>query len=75
MIFWSGFSSNEINGQIAYLTSNAVRISEVLHQRWEGLIQLITQWNRRYRDLNVILGPVFDHNRDTLANDLPTFRR
>ncbi|XP_066960848.1 venom phosphodiesterase-like [Macrobrachium rosenbergii] len=63
------FSSNEGVAQLAYLMSNAVPASNQLIKRWKQLLLMVTQWSKWLNQLNVIVGPVFDYDSNTFADD------
>ena len=35
---------------------------------WKGLFNHIAEWTRKYETLHVMVGPVFDHDSDGLAD-------
>ncbi|XP_069167904.1 venom phosphodiesterase-like isoform X2 [Procambarus clarkii] len=73
-LFPPGFSWNTSVPQIPFLVSNAVPASRQLIYRWEALLQeLVPAWLALYGPLNLVLGPVFDNNADSLPDDFHNF--
>nr|XP_045626408.1 venom phosphodiesterase-like [Procambarus clarkii] len=73
-LFPPGFSWNTSVPQIPFLVSNAVPASKQLIYRWEALLQeLVPAWLALYGPLNLVLGPVFDNNADSLPDDFHNF--
>lgn len=54
--------------------SNAIPQTPTLTQRWQQLLYLVNSWVKKYGVVNVLAGPVFDHDADTFADDLYTVR-
>ncbi|KAK4288129.1 hypothetical protein Pmani_038829 [Petrolisthes manimaculis] len=70
-LFPQQFSSmSSTNGELSYLISNALPVTSALRERLDHLEKLLNTWTNRYSALNVVAGPVFDSDADTLADDL-----
>ncbi|XP_045626409.2 venom phosphodiesterase isoform X1 [Procambarus clarkii] len=73
-LFPPGFSWNASLPRLPFLVSNAVPASKQLIYRWEALLQeLVPAWLALYGPLNLVLGPVFDNNADSLPDDFHNF--
>ena len=68
------FTSEEKCGQLAFLASNTVPLSAFLGSRWRELLGFVSHWTRRYSVINVVLGPVFDYDADSFADDPSTIK-
>ncbi|XP_045128469.1 venom phosphodiesterase 2-like [Portunus trituberculatus] len=68
-LFPPEFTSKAECGQLAFLASNTVPISSFLGSRWSELLGFVHHWARRYSTINVVLGPVFDYDADSFADD------
>lgn len=51
------------------LSSNAVVMSGHLKWSWDVLVRALGEWRSRYGALNVVVGPVFDSDGDTLKDN------
>ncbi|KAK7074142.1 hypothetical protein SK128_018583 [Halocaridina rubra] len=72
-LFPHAYNSN-VN-RTSHLISNAIPVSQDIKHRWRGLMgTLVPAWLASQGPLNVILGPVFDHNSDSLPDDFAAFR-
>ncbi|XP_069938908.1 venom phosphodiesterase-like isoform X2 [Cherax quadricarinatus] len=69
-LFPPEFSSRRENQNLSYLITNAVPFTSQLTQRWQQLINFIGIWMQMYGTLNIISGPVFDYDADTLADNM-----
>lgn len=66
--------SQEEHGQLPFLLSNALPFSKQLKGRWQELMDFLVKWQHLYGPLNVVTGPVFDYDADSLADDITTLR-
>nr|XP_053627665.1 venom phosphodiesterase-like [Cherax quadricarinatus] len=73
-LFPPEFSSRRENQNLSYLITNAVPFTSQLTQRWQQLINFIGIWMQMYGTLNIISGPVFDYDADTLADNMLNLR-
>ncbi|KAK4327360.1 hypothetical protein Pmani_002188 [Petrolisthes manimaculis] len=64
--------SHDEHKQLPFLLSNALPFSNQLKGRWQELMDFIVKWQQLYGPLNVITGPVFDFDADSLADDITT---
>ena len=55
---------------LTHLTSNAVPMSKELSSHWSFLRNVIADWMLTYSTLNVVMGPVYDYDSDTFADDV-----
>lgn len=68
------FTPTYENAQLGFLTSNMAPMSTFLRARWGELMGFVHFWARRYSTVNVVVGPVFDYDGDSFADDLDTIR-
>ncbi|XP_063613826.1 venom phosphodiesterase 2-like [Penaeus indicus] len=73
-LFPPEFNCHEEVSQLPFLMSNAIPQTPRLTQRWQQLLYLVNSWVRKYGVINVLTGPVFDHDGDTFADNLYTVR-
>lgn len=51
------------------LTTNALVMTHTLSRAWDSLADSINSWRRTYGALQVVAGPVFDSDGDTIKDD------
>lgn len=74
-LFPPAFSRNASLPEVPFLTSNALAMSPSLARRWKGLLEeLVPAWVSAHGTLNVVLGPVFDNDTDSLLDDISRLR-
>ncbi|KAF2368934.1 Type I phosphodiesterase/nucleotide pyrophosphatase/phosphate transferase [Trinorchestia longiramus] len=67
-LFYPGFSSNSSLGMLPYMVSNAVPSTEQQQLHWQDLMShLVTRWLGG-GSLNLVVGPVFDLDADSIAD-------
>ncbi|XP_047487509.1 ectonucleotide pyrophosphatase/phosphodiesterase family member 3-like [Penaeus chinensis] len=74
-LFPPAFSRNTSLPEVPFLTSNALAMSPSLAKRWKGLLEeLVPAWVSAHGTLNVVLGPIFDNDTDSLLDDISRLR-
>lgn len=68
------YTTEHDNEPLGFLTSNMVPISSFLAARWWELLGFVHHWARHYSSLNVVVGPAFDYDGNSFADDLDTIR-
>ncbi|XP_069945241.1 venom phosphodiesterase isoform X1 [Cherax quadricarinatus] len=73
-LFPPDFSVDESLPPLPFLVSNLVPGSAQLEAPWQVLMEeLVPAWLDLYGPLNLLLGPVFDNNADSLPDNLENF--
>lgn len=69
------YSKDTSLSRLPYLVSNAVPVSLSLAERWEQLTgQIVPAWLEALGPINLLVGPVFDNNADSLPDNFLDFR-
>ncbi|XP_076035464.1 venom phosphodiesterase-like isoform X2 [Oratosquilla oratoria] len=69
------FSQNASSPRVPFLVSNAVPITHRLRKRWHWLLNAsLPAWAATSNNVNVLAGPVFDHDADSFADSDVVFR-
>lgn len=68
----SVFSGDRTLERLPFLVSNAVPSTSQQQQRWQQLIDMLLSWLGG-GELNVVMGPVFDKNADSIVDDFSSF--
>lgn len=63
------------HGEVPYLVSNGVAMSNQLAERWRHLVeQMVPRWFDKHGPINVVLGPVYDADDDSHHDNLVVLR-
>ncbi|XP_076035320.1 venom phosphodiesterase-like [Oratosquilla oratoria] len=63
------FSQKARAPRVPFLVSNAVPVTHRLRERWHWLLNVsLPAWAATSNNVNVLAGPVFDHNADSFAD-------